>query len=105
MSGRNLTLTDINPGPRRALETKIVVRGASIVGDGDQILGKAIVDAQNNIRNLDIFHPESAGVAPGGGKPMHPLAAYCEARPGACRPPPRARHARLPARSQAGGKP
>ncbi len=74
ISGKNLTLTVVNPHPSRALETEIVVRGASIASGRGQVLTNADIHAHNDFQNLDVVHPEPASVSPNGGRLVHQFA-------------------------------
>jgi alpha-N-arabinofuranosidase len=71
VAGRNLTLTVVNPHPSRALETEIVVRGASIAGGRGQVLTSSDLHAHNDFEHPDVVHPESTNLALNGGNLVH----------------------------------
>ena len=71
VAGRNLTLTVVNPHPSRALETEIVVRGASIAGGRGQVLTNSDLHAHNDFEHPDVVHPESTNLAFNGGSMVH----------------------------------
>ena len=74
VSGKNLTLTVVNPHPSRPMETEIVVRGASISGGSGQVLTNTDIHAHNTFQNRDVVHPEPISVSPSGGRLVHQFA-------------------------------
>jgi len=71
ISGKSLTLTVVNPHSSRAVETEIVVRGASIAGGHGQVLTSTDLHAHNDFQHPDTVHPEPAAVAVSGGRLVH----------------------------------
>jgi len=62
ISGKNVTLTVVNPHASRALEAEVVVRGASVASATGQVLTNADIHAHNDFQHPDVVHPEAASV-------------------------------------------
>jgi alpha-N-arabinofuranosidase len=71
VSGNDLTLTVVNPHVARALETEIVVRGASFASGRGQILTHADLHAHNDFQHPDVVQPQPVSVMVNGGRIMH----------------------------------
>ena len=71
LSGKNLTLTVVNPHTSRALDAEIVVRGAAVASGTGQVLTHADLHAHNDFQHPDVVHPEPAGVTVAGGRLQH----------------------------------
>ena len=71
VSGKDLTLTVVNPHGSRALEAEIVARGASISGGQGQVLTSSDLHAHNDFQNPNALHPESVAVEAAGGRLVH----------------------------------
>lgn len=61
----------MNPHATRALETEVVVRGASIASGQGQVLTNGDLHAHNDFAHPDVVHPEPAKVNVAGGKLVH----------------------------------
>jgi alpha-N-arabinofuranosidase len=71
VSGKNVTLTVVNPHASRAVETEIVVRGATVTSGRGQVLTNGDLHARNDFEHPDAVHPEAATVAVSGGRVVH----------------------------------
>lgn len=71
LSGKNLTLTVVNPHISRALDSEIVVRGAAVASGTGQVLTNTDLHAHNDFQHPDVVHPEPASVAVAGGRLRH----------------------------------
>jgi alpha-N-arabinofuranosidase len=71
ISGKNMTLTVVNPHASRALEAEIVVRGTSIVGGSGKVLTDTDLHAHNDFRNPNMLHPEPINVKLDGSRVIH----------------------------------
>ncbi len=71
ISGKNLTLTVVNPHPNRQLETEIVARGAAIAGGRAQVLTSTDLHAHNDFEHPDVVHPVSTNLSVTGGSLVH----------------------------------
>jgi alpha-N-arabinofuranosidase len=71
VSGKNMTLTVVNPHPSRALETEVVVRGASVASGTGQVLTNTDLHAHNDFQHPDVVHPAPASVTVAGGRLLH----------------------------------
>ncbi len=71
VSGKNLTLTVVNPHTSRAVETEIAVRGASIAGGRGEIVTNPDLHAHNDFENPNVVHPEAVNVAMSGDRLIH----------------------------------
>ena len=71
ISGKDLTLTVVNPHTSRTLETEIAVRGATITGGRGQILTHADIHAHNDFQHPDVLRPEPVSVAVSGDRLVH----------------------------------
>jgi alpha-N-arabinofuranosidase len=71
ISGKNLTLTVVNPHASRSLEAEIVVRGASVANGAGQVLTHTDLHAHNDFQHPDVVHPEPIGVSVAGGRLQH----------------------------------
>ncbi len=74
INGRNATVTVVNPHPTAAVDTEIVVRGASISGGSGRVLTSADLHAHNDFEHPDAVHPEPVSVSAGGGRLVHRFA-------------------------------
>ena len=74
INGKNATVTVVNPHPTAAVETEIVVRGASISGGIGQVLTSADLHAHNDFEHPDAVHPEPVSVSAAGGRLVHRFA-------------------------------
>lgn len=61
----------VNPHASRAVESEVVVRGASIAGGRAQVLTSTDLHAHNDFQHPDAVHPEPAAVAVSGGRLVH----------------------------------
>ena len=71
VSGKDLTLTVVNPHSSRAVEAEIVVRGGSVAGGRGLVLTSGDLHAHNDFEHTDAVHPEPAAVAVNGGRVVH----------------------------------
>jgi len=71
ISGKNVTLTVVNPHTTRALEAEIVVRGATVASAAGQVLTNADIHAHNDFQHPDVVHPEPVGVTVEAGRLRH----------------------------------
>lgn len=71
ISGKDVTLTVVNPHPTRALETEVVIRGASLASGQGQVLTHSDLHAHNDFAHPDVVHPEPVTVNIVGGKLLH----------------------------------
>ncbi len=71
VSGKKVTLTVVNPHASRAVETEIVVRGATVASGAGQVLTSGDLHAHNDFERPDAVHPEAATVTVSGGRAVH----------------------------------
>jgi len=71
ISGKNATLTVVNPHTSRALEADIIVRGASVASATGQVLTNADIHAHNDFQHPDVVHPEPVSVTVEAGRLRH----------------------------------
>jgi len=71
LAGRNVTLTVVNPHPRSAVETEIVVRGASLSGGNGQVVTSGDLHAHNDFEHPDAVRPQPVTFTVGGGRLVH----------------------------------
>jgi len=71
VSGKDLTLTVVNPHSSRAIQTEIVVRGASIAAGSGQVLTNTDLHAHNDFQHPDAVYPQACAVSAGGGRVVH----------------------------------
>jgi alpha-N-arabinofuranosidase len=71
ISGRNLTLTVVNPHTSRALDADVVVRGASVTRGNGKVLTHADLHAHNDFQHPDVVHPEPVTLTVDGGRLVH----------------------------------
>ncbi len=74
LSGRNLTLTTVNPHPSRAVETEIVVRGASISGGRGQVITSSDLHAHNDFAHPHALEPQPVSVTATNGRLVYRFA-------------------------------
>jgi alpha-N-arabinofuranosidase len=70
-SGKNLTLTVVNPHTSRSIEAEIVVRGAAVASGTGQVLTHPDLHAHNDFQHPDVVHPQTAVVTVAGGRLQH----------------------------------
>ncbi|HXN50054.1 MAG TPA: alpha-L-arabinofuranosidase C-terminal domain-containing protein [Bryobacteraceae bacterium] len=71
ISGKNVTLTVVNPHTTRALEAEVVVRGATVASAAGQVLTNADIHAHNDFQHPDVVHPEPVRVTVEAGRLRH----------------------------------
>ena len=71
VSGRNMTLTVVNPHTSRALEADIVVRGASVASGSGKVLTNADLHAHNDFQHPEVVRPDAVSVTVDGGRLIH----------------------------------
>jgi alpha-N-arabinofuranosidase len=71
LSGKNLTLTAVNPHLDQALETEIVVRGGSISNASGSVLTHSDMHAHNDFQHPDALRPATVQVAVRSGRIVH----------------------------------
>jgi len=71
LTGKQLTLTVVNPHADQAMEAEIVVRGASIAAGRGTVLTNADLHAHNDFDHPDVVRPAPVSVTVAGGRVVH----------------------------------